>query len=107
MDMSSSVTIIIPTYNRPNELIRSLKFLKIMGNRHPVIVVDGSTSENQKANFKVVAPYKDFVTLKQYTPDFHPGVRMADGLKHATTKYSVISADDDFILPAALTQSAQ
>jgi glycosyltransferase domain-containing protein len=107
MNTDLAVTIIVPTYNRPRELGRSLRFLKLMGNRNPVIIVDGSTAENQKINLKVVQPYLDFAILLQYEPGFHPGLRIADGLKHAKTKYCAVSADDDFILPAGLAESAK
>jgi glycosyltransferase domain-containing protein len=100
-----NTTILIPTYNRPRELRRHLRFLAGMNNPYPVLVLDGSSQSNASLNARIVAEH-GFATIRNYPSELHQGLRYADGLRKVDTKYVVICADDDFVFPDAIEECA-
>ncbi|MFI4937144.1 MAG: TIGR00180 family glycosyltransferase [Candidatus Berkiellales bacterium] len=98
-------TILIPTYNRPKELKRLLHFLQFSQNPYPVVVLDGSTAENQKINRENIRDFK-LVIAFPFDPGMHLGTRLAIGLnEHVNTDYAILCGDDDFIIPQTITQA--
>lgn len=83
----TSTTIIIFSHNRHSLLRRSLEYYQSYSG--PVIVVDSSSS-----------PYLDLIpnnTTYHHCPSKFMGEKIYSGLKHVTTPYTVLSADDDFL----------
>jgi glycosyltransferase domain-containing protein len=101
------ITILIPTYNRPNYLKRLLGYYNECGITHPIIIADGSSEEIKKTNKETISsfPVLNLLYLGEYTPETKFNTRLSDGLKHINTKYCVICADDDFITPEGMSQS--
>jgi glycosyltransferase domain-containing protein len=104
--MQPDVTIVIPTYRRPRQLERQLRFLKQLENSYPVIVVDGTRDRPTKELNQQVARQYSFVRLRQYEEELHFGPRIADGAKAANTPYVLVSADDDFAFPSGIRACA-
>jgi glycosyltransferase domain-containing protein len=100
--MTDRLTIVVPTYNRPEKLKRLLSFLHDLGCPYPVVVLDGSRDELKPAVNQIAAAYP-FVSLRAYSSEFHLGLRCADGLNGVASEYVVFCADDDFVFPGALT----
>lgn len=103
---SQSTTILVPTFNRPNELARLLFFLQDTKNPYPVLVLDGSQPDIQSKNERLARQY-EFVQWTGYRSDLHQGLRYADGLSQVKTEYVVICPDDDFIFPEAVEECAR
>ena len=102
----SDVTIMVPTRDRPRELRRLLHFLRGVGNRYPVLILDGSRSELEALNAAMTKEFS-FARHRTYGIKSHMGVRCADGLRQVDTPYVVFCADDDFVFPDALDECAR
>lgn len=100
------VTILVPTFNRPKELRRLLRFLEAMNNSYPVHVLDGGNAESQLLNARLEGEFRG-VTVRKYAEGYHFGLRTADGLNHVKTKYIVFCADDDFVIPSGIAACAK
>ena len=100
------ITILVPTRNRPRELLRLLSFLDHAGSRYPVGVLDGSDPAIQEMNVDAVRRFA-FARHEAYAAESHLGMRCADALTRTRTPYMVFCADDDFVFPAALEECAR
>lgn len=102
------ITILIPTYNRPRYLERLLDYYHDSQVAYKIIVADGSSDEMKKANRETVSsfPVLKILHLDRYSPETAFNIRLSDALNHVDTKYCVICADDDFITPNGISQSA-
>ena len=93
----SNLTIIIPTYNRHDYLLRQLVYLSYYPIK--IIVVDGSEKPLQKRFINQFTPYRNikYHHLKISIPD-----RIRFALKKINTPYVMCLADDDFYIPSGL-----
>ena len=99
-------TILIPTY-RPRYLKRILSYYNEHGRDFSIIVADSSSNENKVLNSKNILslPNNNILYLK-YPTDVEPFCeKIPDALKYIKTKYCVICADDDFMIPNAIKES--
>jgi glycosyltransferase domain-containing protein len=101
-----NVTIVIPAFNRPSELRRLLRFLALVNNPYPVLLLDGSDLQTQNRNQEFSKGFTG-VTWSGYDPGFHLGMRLADGVKNITTEFIVFCGDDDFLVPEGISTSAK
>jgi glycosyltransferase domain-containing protein len=102
--VSDGVTILVPTYNRPNELNRLLHFLKILNNPYHVVVLDGSSRDIVIKNKKIVANFEN-VTHPDLPENLHLGIRLSIGLnEYVRTKHVVFCPEDDFIIPQGIAK---
>lgn len=96
--MSLNYSIIIPVYNRPNEideLLQSLCEQTFDKAFEVVIVEDGS---NKKSD-KIIEKYRDTLQIKYITkPNTGAGLSRNFGMKNATGNYFII-LDSDVVLP--------
>jgi glycosyltransferase domain-containing protein len=101
------ITIIIPTYNRPDYLKRILGYYSDCRIAHHIIIADGSSDEIKKANRETASsfPALKVLHLHGYSSKTSLYERIIDALKHVDTKYSVVCADDDFITPNGMDRS--
>jgi glycosyltransferase domain-containing protein len=121
--MSQDVTVIIPTFNRPEMLPRTLSFLQNTANRLPIIVADGSDAENSAHNLETcrraganvsyvhipappeiadAAPFRRYLDLLA-----HYFRRYLLALTRVATRYVVHCGDDDLLMPEAIIESAE
>ncbi|MFA6096773.1 MAG: TIGR00180 family glycosyltransferase [Candidatus Paceibacterota bacterium] len=101
------VTIIIPTYNRPDRLKRLLGYFSDSGIHGKIIIADSSTSENKKRNKAIVSSYSgmDILYLDHFAPDTIGWVKWGEAIGRSNSKYTVICADDDFIVPKCIDEA--
>lgn len=102
--MELNFSIIIPVYNRPeevHELLRSLTKQTFTANYEVVIVEDGSTEKCDK----IVAAHKDKLQIKYLSkPNTGAGLSRNFGIKNANGNYFII-LDSDVILPPTYLES--
>jgi len=102
------ITIIIPTYNRPNYLKRILNFYDKYSNNFKIIIADSSSNKNKKLNNNIISSFSDInILYLEYPEDIKPFyyAKIADALNYVKTKYCVNCADDDFITPNSINKS--
>ena len=96
--MDLKFSIIIPVYNRPNEideLLQSISQQTFKENFEVVIIEDGS---DQKSD-KIVENYRDEIEIKYLSkPNTGAGLSRNFGMKNATGNYFII-LDSDVLLP--------
>jgi len=101
-------TVVIPTYNRPNHLKRILSYYNQCGSDLPIIIADSSFGENKKKNRETVSSFHNLSLsyLDEYDPCIIPAHKILDAFQQVSTKYCVLCADDDFITPNGIKESA-
>lgn len=96
--MKAKFSIIIPVYNRPqeiDELLTSIAQQNFTGDIEVLIIEDGSTDKSDA----IVEKYKDQLTIQYYEKkNSGPGGSRNYGMNHATGDYFII-LDSDVILP--------
>jgi glycosyltransferase domain-containing protein len=85
-------TLLIPTYNRPQQLQALLFHVKSTSPGLKVLVLD--SSDNQPAVHHCASDAE----LLRYPSNTHPFAKFADGVRFCTTEYCALCADDDVML---------
>src|SRR3989344_3338625 len=103
----TTLTIIIPTYNRPGYLKRVLDYYQSAGCPYDIIVADSSRPEIKRQNQTAVENHRQLNIryLDSFSPDLNPWYKHPRVIPTVTTKYLTFCADDDFTLLAGVTQS--
>lgn len=98
-------TIVIPTYRRPADLRRLLRFLTGCNASVPIVVLDSSSGAEAAANAKTVASMPS--VRREGYPDTTPFYdKLADGVaRFVLTPATVLCADDDLVLPEAIERA--
>ena len=111
--MSVDVTVFIPTYNRPQWLLRTIHFLQRGSLRLPIIVGDGSeplaASENEALCRKAGENIEYFHVPSASDPEGSAKnylCRFVTALDRVRTPYVVCCADDDLLLPETAVKAA-
>jgi len=110
---SELVSVIVPTNNRPQYLARLLKYYQDCRLSHAIVVADGSTGAALRENQKLVVSHHGTLHIYHqcYRSNAHSSrglyQRITKALRATDSKYAVICADDDFIVPNALDQCAK
>lgn len=109
--LNQNCSVIIPTYNRPQYLARTIRFFSTYGRNFPIIIADSGSQATQIANKETVASCSSLdITHRAYPDSPEPfgnfESKIADALDHSHTKYCVISPDDDFLAPTAISACA-
>lgn len=101
------VSIIIPTYNRPNHLRRTLDYYQGDKDYFKIIVADSSSDENKIINKEIISsfPNLDILYLSDYSPEINPFFKFADALNYVKSKYCLFCGDDDFVTSDGINQS--
>jgi glycosyltransferase domain-containing protein len=93
----NDITIIIPTYERQNILLRSIIYWAKLNVK--VVIVDGS---NESLPFAVVRILSPFVNIKYIHEKLSFNIRMSIASKNLTTKYVAMVGDDEFLTMAGI-----
>ncbi len=99
-----NLTIIIPTYNRPANLEACLTYLEQIKLLAKVVVVDGSVEESAKENQRIILAKRPATRYIRGEGVLHPLTRCCLALAEVSTPYCVVCADDDFMIPSALSR---
>lgn len=92
------LTILIPTFNRPDFLNLNLEYYKSINSKYAIFVADGTEKRKfLNKNQRVIDFYKKFLNLHYFQDNSFYFERIYKALKFIKTKYCVIQADDDFI----------
>lgn len=96
-------TLIIPTYNRYDFLLRLLKFYKSYNFPFKIIVLDSTSDQLRPPALQELLDHKA-VTCYLFLSYRSLEYKIAEGLKFLTTPYSAICADDDFLIPTGINE---
>jgi glycosyltransferase domain-containing protein len=102
------ISLIIPTYNRPQFLRRSLRYYRQERFTHKLTVADSSSPAVAAANAEQVASVKDVLEIDHLVyPSTTPfNAKLIQALEAIDTKYIAFCGDDDFITPKGIEQAA-
>jgi glycosyltransferase domain-containing protein len=92
-------TLVIPTYNRPNQLRALLTYLSANGVQSPVLILDSSEPKPRAANRRIIAQAKINLDYVEFPTDTHPFDKFREGVYQVTTPFCALCADDDLIVP--------
>jgi len=103
--MSKKVAILIPTFNRPDFLIRQLRYYASLKSAHPVYIGDASNAKNRKELQKEVKRLSHLVNIT-YTHDvsLDDPAALRSIAQIGKEPYCAYVGDDDFLVPAGLDQ---
>lgn len=101
------LTLIIPTYNRPNFLKRILSYYSSYDIKFNIIIVDSSIPSNKKLNKKILSffPQLNILYLDHFSPKLAPHYKYAEMVKYVKSKYVCFCPDDDFIVPNGIKEA--
>lgn len=90
-------TLVVPTYNRPDDLNLLLRFLERGKIGFKILVLDSSGPECRERNRAIVAGAALQVELVEYDESTHPFDKFRDGVSRVQTTFCQLCADDDLI----------
>jgi len=104
------VGIIILTLNRPDFVIRQLKYYAKLNSPHPVYISDAGNDENSKKLQSFIEKIDKDLTIFYYRHP-KPAYSMVDSYVNlydkVREKYCVFSGDDDYQIPRSLIKCAE
>jgi len=97
------ITLVIPTFNRSDFLIRSLQYYADTNYKYKICIGDSSDSFHVDRAKRAIEGLKDKLDITYIE---YPGVCIADCIQRLSnqvdTPYTVFIADDDFLVPKSL-----
>ena len=99
--MKPRLSVVITSFNRPNFLLRAVKFLLSYKLPIQLIILDSSSKKIENIEFNnLVTEYN--IIVKKFDTDIFVTEKIARGCDFINTDYSVICPDDDFFSTASL-----
>lgn len=100
------ISLVIPTYNRPHFMARLLEYYRSVSFAQPIVVVDSSLPSEGEANRSYVASLQGQLDIRyeMVPPSTNLYLKIAQALDMVDSKYAVLCADDDFVVPRAMEQ---
>jgi glycosyltransferase domain-containing protein len=104
---SNKLTILIPTYNRPEYLQRVLSYLQSFYNIRPTIfVLDSSCDSDKVINEEIVKSLNQGnISYWHYESNIEFFTKLNYGIKNVFTEYIAMCADDDFLTEEGIIES--
>jgi glycosyltransferase domain-containing protein len=96
------VTIIITTYNRYSCLYNLLRFYEKYNSNFKFLILDSSS---KKTNINVILGKKLDIKYFKYLPKIKIQSKIYKGSVHIETKFCVLNADDDFLIPDSIIKA--
>lgn len=98
------LTVVIPTRNRPAFVLRLLRYYADLETRFRIVISDSSTHDRQISTSMLRALSRTGLDINyRIYPSEMPIVeKLLEALRGLDTEYTVLGADDDFFVPAAL-----
>lgn len=109
MSNELKVGIYIPTLNKPDFVIRQIKYYASLRSPHPIYIGDDSNEENALILQQAIENFKDRLEINYYHKQWPPSqadceLKLVSSIKE---KYAVFCGDDDFLTPNSLTKCAE
>jgi glycosyltransferase domain-containing protein len=101
------LSLIVPTYNRPQWVSRLSRFLAPFRNSFRLLVLDSSEHEIAESNRLLVGELGPSASHIAYPSSTLFKDKLLDGLQRVDTEFCAFCADDDLVLPKALIASAR
>jgi N-acetylglucosaminyl-diphospho-decaprenol L-rhamnosyltransferase len=98
----SRVTVVVLTYNRAQEVLRTLSYLSALEEQSPIILVDNGSSDETASWVAQAYPLVDIVRLDR---NIGAAARNA-GVQRAATPYVALCDDDTWWEPGSLRRAA-
>lgn len=100
------ISLVIPTYNRPQFLRRLLWYYRELRFPFTIVVADSSPTPASDVNRELVASLQNVLTVQYrlYPSDIHICTKIPQALDGIDTKYAAICGDDDYIIPKTMKQ---
>src|SRR5947209_4179598 len=98
-------TLIIPTYNRADLLLRLVRYYAERAQPLHLLVLDSSRPEIAQQNSEALAPYASCVQHVIYPTTTPMAEKLALGLSLVETATASFCADDDIVFPDGLRQA--
>lgn len=95
--LAEDITIVIPTHERHRYLSRILDYYVSQRPNWPIVVCDSSRDKFKNKDTFNGARYLHF-------PNGDFSYKLREGLKYVQSRYCVLCADDDFIVPSAVAK---
>ncbi len=95
-------TLIVPTYNRPRELSRMLRYLARQAATFPILVLDSGSDKSKVANAALVAELDLNIRLIAYESSLTPFEKFWRGTEEVMTAFCSLCADDDIVMVESL-----
>ena len=99
--MKSRLSVVITSFNRPNFLLRTVKFLVSYKLPIQLIILDSSKKKIENIEFNNLVTEYNIIVKKFSTATFFVA-KVARGCDFINTDYSVLCPDDDFFFPVSL-----
>ena len=101
-----SISILIPTMNRPDFLVRALRYYAKVGFDGYICIGDSSDTQHvEKTKHAIQLFEKKINIIYRYFPSppyTHNGMVIKELIELAPTAFAVFSGDDDFLVPRGL-----
>lgn len=97
--------LVIPTYNRPDDLRRNLEFHESQDLPSRILVLDSSNDIVKAKNRATIANLELNIELIEYDSATHPFDKFADGISRVKTEFCALCADDDLLIIDGLIAS--
>lgn len=94
----NNYTLVVPTYNRAEDLGRLLRFLERQNAPFPILVLDSSRPEVHQLNVETCRSLSAKVTLRRFDTEISPWEKFSQGVEMVETEFSSLCADDDLVL---------
>lgn len=106
--MKYLLTVVIPTYNRANDLKECLSYVipQVMAHKDKVhiYISDNASTDNTKEVVKgIMADYPDIITYFCQKVNLTASPNFDDAVHRVNSEYVYMLSDDDFIVPECIT----
>ena len=101
-----NLTIIITSFNRPKCLYRLLSFLLSFKKGFKIIIADSSFPDQDFSQVKSL-DFQNRVNFQRFKSDVKVAEKISKSLNFVETEFSVLCAEDDFIIPTSVETCIQ
>lgn len=107
MTLRDQLTVLVPTANRQDRLLRVLRYYAASRCPAPMRVLDSSDRPIDPGAIEPFVRQDADASVTSYAPTMLPLVKMLKGLETVRTPYVVIWADDDLLMPSAFEEGVR
>lgn len=99
------LTLVIPTYNRPQFLIRLLNYYASKNSQLQFLILDSSNEENRALNRQAVNGLGKHARYLDFSSSIPVATKLLEGLKQVQTSFCAFCADDDLVFVEGLAEA--